>query len=81
MDPTINDGTFLNDNDYYLWDHQKPDTIAYIPESVRKEALELTTKYYYEGNYTKVYEIFNKAYECVPITGAQYRKLKAEGKE
>lgn len=57
------------------------DTIAYIPNSVLKEAREKIEKAYSDSNFTEVYRLFNEAYKFRPITAKQWKKLKAEGKQ
>lgn len=54
--------------------------LAYIPNAVMVKAEQEIRKAYAEGNYTKVYELFHKAYTAIPITNKAWEKLKAEGK-
>jgi hypothetical protein len=57
------------------------DTIAYIPNSVLRNAKGLIRAAYDKGDYTTVYALFNKAFTFKPITGAEWRALKAKGEE
>ena len=52
------------------------DTIAYIPNSVMREAQGRIEKAYNEGNYTEVYKLFNETFRFRPITGKKWRELK-----
>ena len=57
------------------------DTIAYIPNSTIKKAYEDIKASYDAQDYDKVYKLFDEAYKFVPITGTEWRKLKAKGLE
>lgn len=55
------------------------DTIAYIPNSVLRNA-EIQIKAAYANNdFTTVYELFNTAFTFIPITGPEWRDLKSKG--
>jgi len=56
------------------------DTIAYVPNSVLREAEEKIYKAYADSNYTEVYRLFHAAYKFRPITGKQWQRLKEAGK-
>lgn len=56
------------------------DTIAYVPNSVLREAEKKIYKAYADSNYTEVYRLFHAAYKFKPITGKQWQRLKAAGK-
>lgn len=56
------------------------DTIAYIPNSVLREAETKIKAAYDQGDYTTCYSLFDKAFTFTPITGAEWEALKAEGK-
>ena len=56
------------------------DTIAYVPNSVLREAEEKIYKAYADSNYTEVYRLFHEAYKFIPITGKQWQRLKEAGK-
>ena len=55
------------------------DTIAYIPNSVIKEARISIKAAYDAGDYAKVYKLFDTAFTFIPITGEEWRALKAAG--
>jgi hypothetical protein len=55
------------------------DTIAYIPNSVVKEAEAGIKAALAAKDTAAVYDIFNDAFKFVPITGAEYRELKRQG--
>ena len=55
------------------------DTIAYIPNSVMREAQGRIEKAYNEGNYSEVYKLFHETFRFRPITGRKWRELKAQG--
>lgn len=55
------------------------DTIAYVPNSVLNAARVRIQAAYAEQNYTAVYAIFDSAFVFIPITGAEWRALKAAG--
>lgn len=55
------------------------DTVAYIPNRALKEAYVKVLVAYEAGNVEEVYKLFREAYTAVPITGAEYRELKAKG--
>ena len=56
------------------------DTIAYVPNSQLIAAEPLVRAAFERGDYDECYRILEKAYSFIPITGAQWRKLKAENK-
>lgn len=55
------------------------DTIAYIPNAVLRQAETKIRAAYAAENYDEVYKLFNDAYTFYPITGAEWRALKAQG--
>lgn len=55
------------------------DTIAYIPNSVLRTAETAIISAYETKNIEECYRIFNEAYTFTPITGAEWRALKAAG--
>lgn len=77
-------GNFLQATDivfvhYNLSTPTLRDTIAYIPNSVLRAA-ETEIKAAYEAkNIESCYTLFNEAYTFIPITGAEWRSLKASG--
>lgn len=55
------------------------DTIAYVPNSALRTA-ETQIKALWEAkNYEPIYKVFHDAYTFIPITGAEWRALKAAG--
>ncbi len=56
------------------------DTIAYVPNAQLEKAEPLVRAAFAKGDYEACYKILEKAYTFIPITGAQWRKLKAEKK-
>jgi hypothetical protein len=73
--------TGLGTNDLMFTAHSQHDTIAYIPNSVLLNAKGLIRAAYDRGDYATVYALFNKAFTFKPITGAEWRALKAKGEE
>ena len=55
------------------------DTLAYIPNSVITEAREKIVTAFADSNYTEVYRLFDVAFTFTPITGPEWRALKASG--
>ena len=56
------------------------DTVAYVPNAQLIAAEPLVRAAFERGDYDECYRILEKAYSFIPITGAQWRKLKAENK-
>lgn len=56
------------------------DTIAYIPNDQMSTARAAILKSFADKDTMAVYTIFQNAFKFKPCTGAEYRKLKAEGK-
>lgn len=56
------------------------DTVAYVPNAQLIAAEPLVRAAFEKGDYNECYRILEKAYTFIPITGAQWRKLKAENK-
>jgi len=56
----------------------KRDTIAYIPNAVLRAAETQIKALYAEKDYEAIYELFNDAYTFIPISGAEYKALKAK---
>ncbi|MEG2122060.1 MAG: hypothetical protein RRZ64_08400, partial [Rikenellaceae bacterium] len=61
------------------FDEITEDTVAYIPNSVARECKAKILKALEVGNLEECYRIFREDYTYVPITGAELRRLKAEG--
>ncbi len=57
------------------------DTIAYIPNKILEDCREPLEKAYNEGRYEDVYEMFDNTFKFRPITGAEWRELKKQGKQ
>lgn len=57
------------------------DTIAYIPNSTLRKAAQEIREAYAKSDFQQVYKLFDEAYTFIPITGAEWRALKAEGKQ
>lgn len=55
------------------------DTIAYIPNSVITEAKGKIKTALADSNYVEVYRLFDEAFTFTPISGAEWRALKAAG--
>jgi hypothetical protein len=55
------------------------DTIAYIPNSVLRAAETAIRAAYEAKDIEECYRLFNEAYTFKPITGAEWRALKANG--
>lgn len=70
---------FENSLGYLIGKQGVKDTIAYIPNSVMREAQGRIEKAYNEGNYTEVYRLFHETFRFRPITGKKWRELKAQG--
>lgn len=57
----------------------KKDTLAYIPESVVRNARQKIEQAYADSNFTEVYRLFDEAFTYIPCTAKQYKELKAKG--
>lgn len=55
------------------------DTIAYIPDATLRAAEIAVKEAYAREDYTAVYKLFDSAFTFLPITGAEWRELKAKG--
>ncbi len=56
------------------------DTIAYIPQSIIMAARTHIRTAYDQGDYRTVYDLFDNAFTFRATTGAEWRALKAQGK-
>ena len=56
------------------------DTVAYVPNAQLERAEPLVRAAFAKGDYEACYKILEKAYTFIPITGIQWRKLKAQKK-
>ena len=86
------DGTlkldFIEGRDFVLYETPfikeinsiRRDTIAYVPNSVIRAA-EIAIKAAYNNNdYAECYRLMDTAFTYAPITGAEWRELRAQGK-
>lgn len=75
------DPTFIGSTDCVLiraLSAYERDTIGYIPNSVLRAA-EVQIKAAYDAqDYESVYQLFDEAFTFYPVTGAEWRALKAE---
>lgn len=60
---------------------ERLDTIAYIPNKLLRKAAEDITNAYNRGDFDTVYKLFNDVYRFIPITGKEWRELKAKGEQ
>ena len=79
---------FIDAKDVVVWrEHnfdqatEYEDTIAYLPNSVLRDAAPKIKAAYKAGNYEEVYKIFHEAYTFRPITGEQWEELKKKGQQ
>lgn len=56
------------------------DTVGYVPEVVLRAAEARIKAAFADKNYTECYKIFDEAFTFIPITGAEWRELKRQGK-
>jgi len=54
------------------------DTIAYIPNSTLIKGLSKIESAYFDGNYDECTRLFQTEFTFIPISGYEWRKLKAE---
>lgn len=57
------------------------DTIAYLPNQVLRDAGKVIRAAYEREDYAACYSLFEKAYTFIPITGEEWRALKAQNKQ
>lgn len=57
------------------------DTIAYIPNQKLKDNLKVIQEYYDNKQFDRVYQMFDTAYNFIPITGAEWLQLKKDSIE
>lgn len=55
------------------------DTVAYIPNSTMIAAEAAITAAHARGDYAECYRLFEEAFVFIPITGAEWRALQAQG--
>lgn len=56
------------------------DTIAYIPQGIINSARDLIHAAYIAEDFTTVYDLFNTAFTFRPVSGEEWRSLKAQGR-
>lgn len=77
--PIENNGFLSAKEAYIVMDKDgcpEGDTIAYIPQSQRFEALAQLIELFPKGEYSKMYKIFDEALTFVPCTGKEYKAMK-----
>lgn len=74
-------GNYVNKLNYTGTLDLESDTVAYIPNKVMSDNLKKIQELYDRQDFEACYQMFDTAYIFVPITGAEWLKLKAEGKE
>lgn len=57
------------------------DTVSYIPNTVMRKNQKVLDSLFNAKDYQSCYQMFDTAYHFIPITGAEWRKLKKEGIE
>lgn len=57
------------------------DTVGYIPNSTLRTVEVVIKAAYAAQDYEQVYKLFDEAYRFIPITGKEWRALKAQGKQ
>lgn len=57
------------------------DTVSYIPNTVMRKNQKVLDSLFNAKDYQSCYQMFDTAYHFIPITGAEWRKLKEEGIE
>lgn len=57
------------------------DTLAYIPNATLRAAETIMKAAYAAEDYDTCYNTFDNAWKFIPITGAQWRELKKQGKQ
>lgn len=73
---------FIGARDVVFTDDRIPaDTLGYIPNQVLREAEAKIMTAFDKGDYDEVYRLFNEVYQATPITGEEWRALKAQGKQ
>lgn len=76
---------FIESTDVVLtrgsYDDKTADTIAYISNQVMQDAQKIIKAAYDAGDYATCYAEFDKAFTFIPITGEEWRALKAENKQ
>ena len=72
---------FIDGHDFIFYDGRTPkEVVGYIPNSVMREAGRKIKEAYKAGNHEEVYRLMQEAFVAYPLTDAEYKTLKAEGK-
>lgn len=72
---------FIDGHDFIFYDARTPkEVVGYIPNAVMHEAGRKIKEAYKAGNYDEVYRLMQEAFVAYPLTDAEYKTLKAEGK-
>lgn len=72
---------FIDGHDFIFYDARHPEeVVGYIPNAVMHEAGRKIKEAYKAGNYDEVYRLMQEAFVAYPLTDAEYKTLKAEGK-
>ena len=72
---------FIDGHDFIFYDARIPEeVVGYIPNAVMREAGRKIKEAYKAGNHEEVYRLMQEAFVAYPLTDAEYKALKAEGK-
>ena len=72
---------FIDGHDFIFYDARTPkEVVGYIPNAVMREAGRKIKEAYKAGNHEEVYRLMQEAFVAYPLTDAEYKALKAEGK-
>ena len=72
---------FIDGHDFIFYDARHPEeVVGYIPNAVMHEAGRKIKEAYKAGNHEEVYRLMQEAFVAYPLTEAEYKTLKAEGK-
>ena len=72
---------FIDGHDFIFYDGRTPkEVVGYIPNAVMREAGRKIKEAYKAGNHEEVYRLMQEAFVAYPLTDAEYKTLKAEGK-
>lgn len=71
----------IDGHDFIFYDARTPkEVVGYIPNAVMREAGRKIKEAYKAGNHDEVYRLMQEAFVAYPLTDAEYKALKAEGK-
>ena len=72
---------FIDGHDFIFYDGRTPsEVVGYIPNAIMQEAGRKIKEAYKAGNHEEVYRLMQEAFVAYPLTDAEYKALKAEGK-